>query len=204
MRGQIGPCEGRRASLGGQFPAGRRATGAGRALSRRKIFKRAVGVAAVGAGGTVLAQAVASPALAAGGLRLPGRPRRSSRQPWRPPSSSSPTRRRSPSTPPSAMISARQSPGTAPWPTRPIRRMGRRSPSRSLRALAGRSRSPGAAVTNFRPCRSPLSAPRRADRPARFHLQRGQGQMATCRLRGRVQFHDHYPAEGHLPAVPVG
>ena len=58
--------------MGRQFPAGGRAAGAGQALSRRKIFKGAVGVAAAGAGGTVLAQAVAAPAQAAGRSALAG------------------------------------------------------------------------------------------------------------------------------------
>jgi hypothetical protein len=39
--------------------------GPGQALSRRKIFKRAAGVAALGAAGAVLTEAVASPAVAA-------------------------------------------------------------------------------------------------------------------------------------------
>jgi hypothetical protein len=39
--------------------------GPGQTLSRRKVFKRAAGVAAVGAAGTVLTEAIASPARAA-------------------------------------------------------------------------------------------------------------------------------------------
>lgn len=47
-----------------------RAQDSGQALSRRKIFKSAVGVATIGvAGGSVLAEAVAAPALAAGTTR---------------------------------------------------------------------------------------------------------------------------------------
>jgi hypothetical protein len=45
--------------------AGRRTPSPGQALSRRKIFRRAAGVAAVGAAGTVLTGAIASPARAA-------------------------------------------------------------------------------------------------------------------------------------------
>jgi hypothetical protein len=50
--------------MGGQFPTRQRGPGSGRILSRRKIFKGAVGVAAVGAAGAVLTD-TASPALAA-------------------------------------------------------------------------------------------------------------------------------------------
>jgi hypothetical protein len=50
--------------MGGQFPTRQRGPGSGWILSRRKIFKGAVGVAAVGATGAVLTGA-ASPALAA-------------------------------------------------------------------------------------------------------------------------------------------
>jgi hypothetical protein len=50
--------------MGGQFPTRQRGPGSGRILSRRKIFKGAIGVAAVGATGAVLTGA-ASPALAA-------------------------------------------------------------------------------------------------------------------------------------------
>ena len=49
----------------GQSETGLRIPGPGQALSRRKVFKRAAGVAAVGAAGTVLMEAVASPARAA-------------------------------------------------------------------------------------------------------------------------------------------
>jgi hypothetical protein len=53
--------------VGRQTGADRQSPESGQALSRRKIFKRAVGVAAVGAaGGSVLSQATASPAAAAG------------------------------------------------------------------------------------------------------------------------------------------
>jgi hypothetical protein len=50
--------------MGGQFPTRQRGPGSGWILSRRKIFKGAIGVAAVGATGAVLTDA-ASPALAA-------------------------------------------------------------------------------------------------------------------------------------------
>jgi hypothetical protein len=57
--------------VGRQSLAGRRSPESGQALSRRKIFKRAVGVAAAGAaGGSLLSQAAASPAAAAGGSVL--------------------------------------------------------------------------------------------------------------------------------------
>jgi hypothetical protein len=48
-----------------QSVTGRRMPGPGQALSRRKIFKRAAGVAALGAAGAVLTEVVASPAVAA-------------------------------------------------------------------------------------------------------------------------------------------
>ena len=51
--------------MGGQFPTRQRGPGSGEVLSRRKIFKGAVGVAAVGAGGAALTTATASPAAAA-------------------------------------------------------------------------------------------------------------------------------------------
>jgi hypothetical protein len=50
--------------MGGEFPTRQRRLGSGRILSRRKIFKGAIGVAAVGATGVVLTDA-APPALAA-------------------------------------------------------------------------------------------------------------------------------------------
>lgn len=50
--------------MGGQFPARGRAPGSGHVLSRRKIFKGAVGVMAAGAGTVVLTE-TAAPALAA-------------------------------------------------------------------------------------------------------------------------------------------
>jgi hypothetical protein len=50
--------------MGGEFPTRQRRLGSGRILSRRKIFKGAIGVAAVGATGVVLTDA-AAPALAA-------------------------------------------------------------------------------------------------------------------------------------------
>lgn len=50
--------------MGGQFPTRQRGSASGRILSRRKIFKGAIGVAAVGATGAVLTHA-AAPALAA-------------------------------------------------------------------------------------------------------------------------------------------
>ena len=49
----------------GQSGTGRRMIGPGQTLSRRKIFKRVAGVAAVGAAETVLTEAIASPARAA-------------------------------------------------------------------------------------------------------------------------------------------
>jgi hypothetical protein len=52
--------------MGGQFPTRQRRLGSGLLLSRRKIFKGAIGVAAVGATGAVLTDA-ATPALAAQG-----------------------------------------------------------------------------------------------------------------------------------------
>jgi hypothetical protein len=51
--------------MGGQFPTRQRGPGSGEVLSRRKIFKSAVGVAAVGVGGATLTTATASPAAAA-------------------------------------------------------------------------------------------------------------------------------------------
>ncbi len=51
--------------MGRQSPARQREPGSGRALSRRKIFKSGVAVAAVGAGGGVLATAAARSASAA-------------------------------------------------------------------------------------------------------------------------------------------
>jgi hypothetical protein len=50
--------------MGGEFPTRQRRLGSGLLLSRRKIFKGAIGVAAVGATGAVLTDA-ATPALAA-------------------------------------------------------------------------------------------------------------------------------------------
>jgi hypothetical protein len=50
--------------MGGQFPTRQRRPGSGQELSRRKIFKGAVGVAAAGAAGAVLTDAI-SPASAA-------------------------------------------------------------------------------------------------------------------------------------------
>jgi hypothetical protein len=59
-----------RADFGGgavdsQSGVDRRMPGPGKPLSRRKLIRRAAGVAAVGAAGTVLAEAIASPAHAA-------------------------------------------------------------------------------------------------------------------------------------------
>ena len=51
--------------MGGQSSTRQRAQGSGRVLSRRNIVKGAVGAAAVGAGGAVLTTATASPASAA-------------------------------------------------------------------------------------------------------------------------------------------
>ena len=51
--------------MGGKSSTRQRGPGSGQVLSRRKIFKGAVGVAAVGAGGAVLTTATASPASAA-------------------------------------------------------------------------------------------------------------------------------------------
>jgi hypothetical protein len=51
--------------MGGRSSTRQRGPDSGQALSRRKIFKGAVGVAAVGAGGAVLTTAIASPASAA-------------------------------------------------------------------------------------------------------------------------------------------
>lgn len=48
-----------------QSVTGRRMSGAGRALTRRKVVKRAAGVAVAGAAGTMLRAAAASPASAA-------------------------------------------------------------------------------------------------------------------------------------------
>src|SRR5690242_9351887 len=50
--------------MGGQSPTRQRGPGSGRILSRRKIFRGAIGVAAVGATGAILTDA-ATPALAA-------------------------------------------------------------------------------------------------------------------------------------------
>ena len=62
---QSGPCEESEAPLGGKSSTRQRGPGLGQVLSRRKIFKGAVGVAAAGAGGVVLTTATASPASAA-------------------------------------------------------------------------------------------------------------------------------------------
>ena len=51
--------------MGGKSSTRQRGPDSGQALSRRKIFKGAVGVAAVGAGGAVLTTAITSPASAA-------------------------------------------------------------------------------------------------------------------------------------------
>ena len=51
--------------MGEQFPTRQRGPGSGEVLSRRKIFRGAVGLAAVGAGGAALTTATASPAAAA-------------------------------------------------------------------------------------------------------------------------------------------
>ncbi len=51
--------------MGGKSSTRQRAPGSGQVLSRRKIFKGAVGMAAAGAGGAVLTAATASPAAAA-------------------------------------------------------------------------------------------------------------------------------------------
>ena len=60
--------------MSGQSSTRQRAPGSGDVISRRKIFKGAVGAVAAGAvGGTVLAEVTASPASAAA-----ARPRRSS------------------------------------------------------------------------------------------------------------------------------
>jgi hypothetical protein len=55
----------RKVAVDRHFLVGRRESARGRVLSRRNIFKRAVGVAAAGAAGAVLTEAVASPARAA-------------------------------------------------------------------------------------------------------------------------------------------
>ena len=69
-------------------PAG---AGSSQVLSRRKIFKRAAGVAVAGAaGGSVLTGVIASPARAAAGRPRSRRPRPWSRARWRPLSSYSP------------------------------------------------------------------------------------------------------------------
>ena len=49
--------------MGGKSSTRQRAPGSGQVLSRRKIFKGAVGMAAAGAGGAVLTAATASPAV---------------------------------------------------------------------------------------------------------------------------------------------
>ena len=184
----------------------------GQALSRRKIFKGAVGVAAAGAaGGAVLTEVLASPAPAAAAAR-----------PW----SRGRWRRRSSKLTDAATIAVDASLGndfrvtiagnrTMGNPSNPTD--GQKIIFQVTQGTGGRSRSPGAAPTSSPPaCRSRPSARGGADRPARLHLQRDQGQMAARRVRDRVHLasrHDRHARavtaaharsdQRHLPAVPV-
>ena len=183
-----------------QSSASRSASDLGGTLSRRKIFKGAVGVAAVGAaGGSLLAEVVAAPTAKAAtmgttvesGAVAPAVVNLSD----------------------AATIAVDASLGndfrvtingnrTLGNPANPAD--GQKMVVQVTQGTGGNfTLSYGTAYETGPACRAHPQHHGREYRPARVRLQRGEGQMAARRIRDRVRLDHHSPAGRHLPAVRV-